>query len=109
MALGRTHNIRVISSLLSSTNLAARFADYLALLAEMGRDPAQIYARLNNLTRRFGINADALSEIVFQGEDLRLVQSTAAITRYRTALTSLLKKVLSLIKLTSRGHREEEH
>jgi tetratricopeptide (TPR) repeat protein len=83
--------------------------NYVALLAEMGRDPAQIYARLNNLTCRFGINADALSEIVLQGEDLRLVQSTAAITRYRTALTSLLKKVLSLLGLTSKGHREEEH
>jgi tetratricopeptide (TPR) repeat protein len=83
--------------------------NYVALLAEMGRDPAQIYARLNNLTRRFGINADALSEIVLQGEDLRLVQSTAAITRCRTALTSLLKKVLSLLKLTGRGHREKEH
>jgi hypothetical protein len=46
---------------------------------------------------RFGINADALSEIVLQGDDLRLVQSTAAIIRFRTALTSLLKKALSLL------------
>jgi len=83
--------------------------NYVALLAEMGRDPTQIYARLNNLTRRFGINADALSEIVLQSEDLRLVQSTASIIRYRAAFTSLLKKVLSLLGLTRKGHREEEH
>lgn len=85
--------------------------NYAALLAELGRDSGQILARLNNLTRRFGISfgSDALSEIAMEAQEHRLPRSTAAITGYRTALIFLLRKVFSFFGLSSsKGRREEQ-
>ena len=85
--------------------------NYVALLAEMGRDSGQILAQLNDLARRFGISfgSDALSEIAMQDQKQRLPRSTAAITGHRTALTFLLRKVFSFFGLgSSKGRREEQ-
>jgi len=85
--------------------------NYAALLAELGRDSGQILARLSNLSRRFGISfgSDALCEIAMESQERRLPRSTAAITGYRTALTFLLRKVLSFFGLSSsKGRREEQ-
>jgi tetratricopeptide (TPR) repeat protein len=84
--------------------------NYAALLAELGRDSGQILARLNNLTRRFGISfgSDALREIAMESPERRLPRSTAAITGYRTALIFLLRKVFSFFGLTSSKVSREE-
>jgi hypothetical protein len=83
--------------------------NYAALLAELGRDSGQILARLNSLTRRFGISfgSDALSEIAMEAREHRLPRSTAAVTGYRTALTFLLRKVVSFFGLS--GIKDDEH
>src|SRR5260370_32815065 len=70
-----------------------------------------ILARLNNLTRRFDISfgSDALSEIAMEAQEHRLPRSRAAITEYCTALTLLLRKVVSFFGLSSsKGRREEQ-
>jgi len=84
--------------------------NYAALLAELGRDSGQILARLNNLTRRFGISlgSDALCEIAVESQERRLPRSTAAITGYRTGLTLLLRKVVSFFGLSSSKDDEQK-
>jgi hypothetical protein len=72
--------------------------NYVALLAEMGRDSGQSFARLNNLARQFGISfsSDALSEIVRQSPERRTLQSSVALSGYHTALT-FFRKAVSLL------------
>jgi len=84
--------------------------NYAALLAEMGRSPAQILARLNELARPFEINfgSKGLSEIAPQAQEPPMVRSQPALGGYCTPFTFLLRKVVVFLGFfTGRGvHRE---
>jgi tetratricopeptide (TPR) repeat protein len=90
--------------------LQTAIRNYAALLAEMGRSPSQILGRLNELARPFEIDfgSGTLSEIARQSQEPPMERSQPALSGYRIALTSLLRKAVTLLGFTrSRVHREE--
>jgi tetratricopeptide (TPR) repeat protein len=91
--------------------LQTAIRNYAALLAEMGHSPTQILARLNELARQFEIKfgSRALFEIARQRQEHPTVRSQPALSGYRTALTSLLRKAVAFLGFfTGSGVGREE-
>jgi hypothetical protein len=78
--------------------------NYAALLIEMGRNPAQIIAQLNELSRPFGISfgRGILSEIARLSQERQMPSWQSALSRCLTPLTCLLRKAIALLGVTSR-------
>jgi len=79
--------------------------NYAALLADMGRSPAQIISRLTDLARPFGINfgSGALSEIARQSQKRRTAPWSSVLSGYFTTLTSPFRKVAALLARKNRA------
>jgi tetratricopeptide (TPR) repeat protein len=79
--------------------------NYAALLADMGRSPAQIIARLNDLARSFDINfgSGALSEIARQSQKRRTAPRSSVLRGYFSTLTSLFRKTVALLARKNRA------
>jgi hypothetical protein len=91
--------------------LQTAIRNYAALLTEMGHSPTQILARLKELARQFEIKfgSRALFEIARQRQERPTVRSQPALSGYRTALTSLLRKAVAFLGFfTGSGVGREE-
>jgi tetratricopeptide (TPR) repeat protein len=92
--------------------LQTAIRNYAELLAEMGRTPTQIAARMNELAHPFGINfaSGALSDIDRQYHESPTVRSQPALRGNRTVLNFLSRKAVALLGFfTGSGvHRGEQ-
>jgi tetratricopeptide (TPR) repeat protein len=82
--------------------LRTAIRNYAALLAEMGRSPAQILARLNDLAHRFGAGSYALSELPLNRDERQRLSSMVAINKYRVGLHSLFRRIASFFGLSGK-------
>ena len=82
--------------------LRTAIRNYAALLAEMGRSPAQILARLNDLAHRFGAGSYALSELPLNSDERQRLSSMVAINKYRLGLHSLFRRIASFFGLSGK-------
>jgi len=80
--------------------LRVAIRNYTALLAEMGRSPLQIIARLEELARPFGISFGSQTgcEIAGQCYQRQTVRLRSGPRGYQTALRLLFGKAAALLK-----------
>jgi len=80
--------------------LQAAIRNYTALLADMGRSPIQIIARLEELARPLGISfgSNTRSDIAQQCDQRQALAMQPGRSAYRRALKSLFGKAAALLK-----------